>query len=114
MRHRSTKQALVICAVQIDVARKRVAARPTVDAILEPLKGENACQNQIVLARLSAPCLAGRLTRDEHGTGCRILANPAYDTVPSWRGAKGTLRTADPGACRGYRPCSGCLSVFQP
>ena len=104
----------MVRAVQIDVARERVAARPAIDAILEPLEGENACQDQVVLARLAAPRLAGRLARDEHGAGRRTLADPRSYAVPSRRGAKGTLRAADPGARRGDRPYSGSLSVFQP
>ena len=65
-------------------------------------------------ARLAAPRFAGRLARDEHGAGRRTLAHPGSYAVPSWRGAKGTLRAADPGAGRGDRPTIGGLSVFQP
>ena len=61
----------VVGAVDIDVARERVAARPAIDAILEPVEGEDAGQDQILLARLAAPHLAGRLARDEHGAGRR-------------------------------------------
>src|SRR5262245_43663538 len=114
MRHGPTEQALVVCAVQIDVTRKRVETRPAIDAMLEPLKGENACQNQIVLARLPAPRLTGRLPRDEHGAGCGTLTNPRSYPVPSRRGAKGPLSAADPSARRGNGPCSGCHSIHQP
>ena len=57
---------------------------------------------------------AGRLARDEHGAGHRILADPRSNAMPSRRGAKGTLYAADPRACRGDRPCSGGISIFQP
>ena len=104
MRHGPAKQALVICAVQIDIALERVAAWPAIDPILESFESEDAGQDQVALGQLPAPCLTRRLARGEDGTGNRILTDPGTDAVPSGRGPKGALLAANPGTRRGDGP----------
>ena len=61
MRDGPSEQAFVIGAVQIDIALQRIAPISPIDAVFEAIKGEDAGEDQIVVARVSAPRLAGRL-----------------------------------------------------
>src|SRR4029077_12688457 len=61
MRDGTAKQKLVIGAVKIDVALKRILPRTALDALLQSIEGQNAGEDEIVVARLAAPPLAGRL-----------------------------------------------------
>jgi len=83
----TAEQALVVGAVEVDVALKRVAARPPVHAVLEPFEGEDTGEDEIVVTRLSAPRLAGRLAGSEHRAGVRVLPDPPVDAMPAWRRA---------------------------
>ena len=47
--------------MQIDVAGTRIAPWPEIHAILEPVEGENAGEDEILVACLPAPSLAGPL-----------------------------------------------------
>ncbi len=95
MRGGPADQVLVVGAMQIDVAGARVAALAAIDALLEPVEGEDAGEDEIVVARLSAPSLAGPLARDEHRAERRLLADPPADGVPARRGAERALLAAD-------------------
>ncbi|MNC91863.1 hypothetical protein D3C83_81940 [compost metagenome] len=88
MREGAADEMLLVGAVQINVARQRVAARPAIDAVLQPVKREDAGEDQIVVAGLAAPGLAGRLARHEHGAGRCALADPRMDAVPAGRRAE--------------------------
>ena len=61
MRDGPSEQAFVIGAVQIDIALQRIAPLSPIDAVFEAIEGEDAGEDQIVVARVSAPRLAGRL-----------------------------------------------------
>ena len=78
MRQRAAERVFLVGAVEIDVARERVAARPAIDAVLEPVERQDAGQDQIVVAGLAAPGLAGRLARHEHRAGRRVLRRSAH------------------------------------
>ena len=85
MRHGPAEQPLVIGAVEIDVALERVMARPAVHAVFEPVEGENAGEDEIVVARFPGPGLAGRLARGEHAARVRRLrrCGDARDAIPA-------------------------------
>ena len=85
MRHGPSEQVFVIGAVQIDVALERIAPRAAIDAVFEPIEGEDAGEDQIVLARLAAPGLAGRRARDEDRAGRRAGADALVDAMPTRR-----------------------------
>ena len=87
MRHGPAEQPLVIGAVEIDVALERVMARPAVHAVFEPVEGENAGEDEIVVARFPGPGLAGRLARGEHAARVQRLRRC------------GDARDASPAAC---------------
>ena len=87
MRGAAAEQALVVRAVQIDVAFERVASRPAVDAVLDPVEREDAGEDQVVGASLAAPCLAGRLARGKYRAGLGVAADAPRDDVPAGRGA---------------------------
>ena len=70
-------QVFVIGAVEIDVAFERVAPRPAIDPVLEPVEGEDAREDEIVGARRATPRRAGRLTRREHRAGARAVSDAA-------------------------------------
>jgi predicted regulator of amino acid metabolism with ACT domain len=54
MRHGPSEQVYVIGAVQINVALERIAPRAAIDAVFEPIEGEDAGEDQIVLARVAS------------------------------------------------------------
>ena len=85
MRDGPSEQVFVIGAVQIDVALERIAPRAAIDAVFEPIEGEDAGKDQIVLARLASPRLAGRRARDEYRAGRRAGADALVDAVPARR-----------------------------
>ena len=113
MRHGPAEQPLVIGAVEIDVALERVVARPAVHAVFEPVEGENAGEDEIVVARFPGPGLAGRLTRSEHTSPFGVFADAAMHAMPSRRRAIRILRAADPRSRRRHRPCATCLAPFK-
>ena len=85
MRRGPSEQVFVIGAVQIDVALERIASRAAIDAVFEPIEGEDAGKDQIVLARLASPSLAGRRARDEYRAASRAGADALVDAVPTRR-----------------------------
>ena len=113
MRHGPAEQPLVIGAVEIDVALERVMARPAVHAVLESVEGENAGEDEIVVARFPGPGLAGRLARSEHTAPLGVFADAAMHAMPSRRRAIRILRAADPRSRRRHRPCATCLPAFE-
>ena len=113
MREGAADEMLLVGAVQINVARQRVAARPAIDAVLEPVEREDAGQDQIVVAGLAAPGLAGRLARHEHGAGRRALADPRMNAVPAGRRAERVLLPADAVARRRHRPGGDRFTAFE-
>jgi hypothetical protein len=85
MRHGPSEQVFVIGAVQINITLERIAPRAAIDAVFQPIEGEDAGEDQIVLARLASPCLAGRRARDEHRAGRRAGADAFVNAVPTRR-----------------------------
>ena len=104
MRHGPAEQKLVIGAVEIDVALKRIIAGAAVDALLQTIEGENAGENEIVVARFPAPHLAGRLARHEHRAFFSALPDPPVHAMPAWRRAVGAFSPANAGTCARDRP----------
>src|SRR6476659_5582450 len=104
MRHGPAEQKLVIGAVEIDVALKRIIAGAAVDALLQTIEGENAGENEIVVARFPAPHLAGRLARHEHRAFFGALPNPPVHAMPAWRRAVVAFSPAKAGARARVRP----------
>ena len=51
-------RVFLVGAVEIDVALERVVPRPAIDAVLEPVEGEDAREDEIAVAILAAPHLA--------------------------------------------------------
>ena len=105
MGQRAAERIFLVGAVQIDVARKRVAAGSAIDPVLQPVERQDAGQDQIVVARLAAPTSRrwARATR----TPCparRTLADPRLDAVPAGRRAERVFLAADAVARRRHRP----------
>ena len=113
MRHGPAEQALVIGAVEIDVALERIVAGAAVDALLQPIEGENAGEDEIVVARFAAPHLAGRLARHEHRALFSTLPDPPVHAMPAWRRAVGAFRPANACTRRRDRPCGFGRTVLD-
>ena len=69
---------LVVRAVDVDQALEGIAARPAVHALLEPLEGEHAREDEIRVAGLPAPPLP--YVRDPEAAPAIALA--AYELAP--------------------------------
>ena len=85
----------VVGAVQIDVALERVAAVAAIDALLEPIEGEDAGQDRDRRRAPRRATLAGRLARDEHRAERRAARRSAADRGAS-QAACGTSLRAPP------------------
>ncbi len=114
MGQRPPERIFLIGAVEIDVARKQVAAGSAIDAGLEPVERHDAGQDQIVVAPFAAPDLAGGLARHEHRAGLGAVADPRVDAVPAWRRAERVLFAADAVSRRRHRPSGDRLARFEP
>ena len=114
MRRGAPEQPLVISAVEIDVALKRVAAGATVHALLEPVERKDAGEDEIIVAYLAAPNFAGRLAPDKHGAEFRTLADPLMHAMPAWRRPMRAFRAADARARGGDGPDRFGHRVFEP
>ncbi len=107
------EQTFVVGAMEIDVARQTVPPLTPIHAVLEPVEGEDAGEDQIVVARLSAPHLAAGLARDEDRARRRVCTDPLADAVPARRRSVRVLLAADAGPRGGHRPGRDSLSGFE-
>ena len=110
----AAEQGFVIGAVQIDVTRKRIVACAPVHALLEPVEGEDAGEDEIVVARLALPHLSGRRARGEHRPGSGVRADLALHAMPAGRRAVGILLAADAVARGGDAPGGARLRILEP
>ena len=100
----AAEEGLVIGAVNINVALERIAARAAVHTVFRAVEGEDAGEDQIVVAQRAAPDLAGRLARDEYGAGLGVSADALLDAMPAGRRAEGALLAANARPRRRHRP----------
>ena len=110
----AAEQSLVVGAVEIDIALERVAPFSPIDAVLDPVKRQDAGEDEVLVARLAAPRLAGRLARDEHRAVGGVRADPRLDAVPARRRPVRAFLAADPGPRGGHRPGGDSRSGFEP
>ena len=95
VRGRRAQARFMVRAMQVDGALERVTPGPVIDTVLKAIEREDARQDQIVIARLAGPGLAGGFAADEHRPACRAGADAAMDAMPAGRCAERAGFAAD-------------------